>query len=190
MKVLCFGDSNTYGFDPRDFFGGRYDAQNRWCDLLAQHTGWQVINCGENGRMIPADTWAYRELEHLMQKNTPVDLLLIMLGTNDILLQNQTDVRQISIKMERVLTFMKGNFPQSKILLVTPPRVAIPAPDLCDAVANLAVEYNNLTIKHNILYCDANKWPLPLACDGVHLSEAGHRMFAAKMKECLQELAL
>ena len=41
MKVICFGDSNTYGYDPRSYFGGQYPAQNRWVDLLAQKYGTQ-----------------------------------------------------------------------------------------------------------------------------------------------------
>ena len=40
MKMLCFGDSNTYGYDPRSYFGGQYPAQHRWVDLLAQK-----LNC-------------------------------------------------------------------------------------------------------------------------------------------------
>ena len=55
MRVLCFGDSNTYGYDPRGFFGDRYDAEDRWVDLLAKQTGWDVINLGANGREIPRD---------------------------------------------------------------------------------------------------------------------------------------
>ena len=39
MKVICFGDSNTYGYDPRGYFGGRYDADSRWVDILAANTG-------------------------------------------------------------------------------------------------------------------------------------------------------
>ena len=34
MKVVCFGDSNTYGYDPRSWLGGRYPAESRWVDLL------------------------------------------------------------------------------------------------------------------------------------------------------------
>lgn len=30
MKVICFGDSNTYGYDPRSRLGGRYDADSRF----------------------------------------------------------------------------------------------------------------------------------------------------------------
>ena len=39
MTLLCYGDSNTYGFDPRSYFGGRYPAEVRWTHRLAQATG-------------------------------------------------------------------------------------------------------------------------------------------------------
>ena len=53
VTVLCFGDSNTYGYDPRGYFGGRYEADSRWVDILAEKTGWTVCNMGQNGREIP-----------------------------------------------------------------------------------------------------------------------------------------
>ena len=34
--LLCYGDSNTYGFDPRGFVDDRYEEDDRWCDLLAK----------------------------------------------------------------------------------------------------------------------------------------------------------
>ena len=36
MNVICFGDSNTYGYDPRSYLGGRYDPDSRWVDILAE----------------------------------------------------------------------------------------------------------------------------------------------------------
>ena len=36
MKILCYGDSNTYGYDPCSFIGSRYPAEHRWVDRLAQ----------------------------------------------------------------------------------------------------------------------------------------------------------
>lgn len=39
MKVICFGDSNTYGYDPRGYFGGRYEGDSRWVDILSAETG-------------------------------------------------------------------------------------------------------------------------------------------------------
>ena len=53
MNIICFGDSNTYGYDPRSWLGGRYDAGSRWVDILASETGWTIRNMGVNGREIP-----------------------------------------------------------------------------------------------------------------------------------------
>lgn len=76
MQVICFGDSNTYGYDPRSYLGGRYGPRDRWVDLLAAETGWAVRNWGANGRTIPA----------AMPPLPPdTDLLVVMLGTNDLL---------------------------------------------------------------------------------------------------------
>ena len=36
MQIVCFGDSNTYGYDPRSYLGSRYPADGRWVDLLAE----------------------------------------------------------------------------------------------------------------------------------------------------------
>lgn len=76
MKVICFGDSNTYGYDPRDYFGGRYDAVSRWVDILATETGWTISNMGQNGREIPSAAPAFP---------IDTDLLIVMLGPNDLL---------------------------------------------------------------------------------------------------------
>ena len=50
MNIICFGDSNTYGYDPRSYLGGRYNPDSRWVDILAEKTGWTVCNMGQNGR--------------------------------------------------------------------------------------------------------------------------------------------
>ena len=80
MRILCFGDSNTYGYDPRGYFGGRYGAEDRWVDLLAKRTGWECINEGANGREIPQR----RFVSQLFSDHAPADIFLLMLGTNDL----------------------------------------------------------------------------------------------------------
>ena len=74
MNVICFGGSNTYGYDPRSYFGGRYGADSRWVDLLATETGWTIRNMGQNGREIPSSAPPFL---------ADADLLIVMLGTND-----------------------------------------------------------------------------------------------------------
>ena len=92
MNVICFGDSNTYGYDPRGYFGGRYEAENRWVDILAAETGWTSSNMGQNGREIryatptfPADT----------------ELLIVMLGTNEMVQGRSPE--QAAERLERFL---------------------------------------------------------------------------------------
>ena len=93
MNVICFGDSNTYGYDPRGYFGGRYDADSRWVDILAAETGWTVSNPGQNGREIPFSAPSFP---------AGTDLLIVMLGTNDLLQGRSPE--QAARRLERFLS--------------------------------------------------------------------------------------
>lgn len=112
MKVICFGDSNTYGYDPRSWLGGRYDADSRWVDILASETGWAVCNMGENGREIPAVAPKFP---------SDTDLLIVMLGTNDLLQGRSPE--SAAEKLERVLAALP--LERSQILLIAPPPLAM-----------------------------------------------------------------
>ena len=59
-RIVCFGDSNVYGYDPRSWLGGRYENGVRWTSLLGS-AGWEVKNEGFNGQEIPVSEW---EREH------------------------------------------------------------------------------------------------------------------------------
>ena len=93
MTVICFSDSNTYGYDPRGYFGGRYDADSRWVDILASETGWTISNMGQNGREIPSSAPSFP---------SDTDLLIIMLGTNDLLQGRSPE--QAAGRLERFLS--------------------------------------------------------------------------------------
>ena len=107
MEVICFGDSNTYGYDPRGYFGGRYEADNRWVDILATETRWTVHNMGRNGREIPS---AVPILP------TDTDLLIVMLGTNDLL--QGISPEQAAEKLRRFLSGV--SLDRNRILLIAP----------------------------------------------------------------------
>ena len=78
MKILCIGDSNTYGYDPRSYIGSRYPEEVRWAGRLRGH---EVINCGLNGMTVPRD---HKRQLGLLALHEP-DLVTVMLGTNDLL---------------------------------------------------------------------------------------------------------
>lgn len=169
MKIICFGDSNTFGYDPRSYFGSRYEKGSRWVDILAAETGWEVHNNGMNGREIPPR-------ETLFPKST--DLLIIMLGTNDLLQGNTAEA--VSNRMAAFLQQL--NITRDRILLIAPPPLAlgewVQNQKLIDASVALAKSYRNLALEMGIRFADAGSWGIELCFDGVHFSEAGHRAFA------------
>lgn len=63
MNVICFGDSNTYGYDPRPRTGGRYAPENRWTDILAAKTGWTVCNMGKTAGQFPLCLLIFRRAQ-------------------------------------------------------------------------------------------------------------------------------
>ena len=100
-RLLAFGDSNTYGYDPRSYFGGRYEREDRWVDVLAEIKGWEIINAGENGREIPKRRWELEDFHALCERCAPFDYVLILLGGNDLLQGAMPD--EIAARMEKFL---------------------------------------------------------------------------------------
>ena len=80
-KIICYGDSNTYG--ACGFVGGRHHADIRWTGILQNSGLYDVVNLGENGREIPSDQWELNELTEILRREGDFDLLTVMLGTND-----------------------------------------------------------------------------------------------------------
>lgn len=167
MNVICYGDSNTYGYDPRSYFGDRYHADCRWVDILADKTGWAIRNEGVNGREIPRNPISVPE---------EVDILIIMLGTNDLL--QGSPVEKIAVRMEE---FLFG-LPREKTLLIAPPPMKlgewVPNQVWIDRSKEMAGAYRSLAERLNIRFADAGMWDVALTCDGVHFTEEGHGAFA------------
>ncbi len=175
MNVICFGDSNTYGYDPRGYFGGRYGADCRWVDILAAETGWTISNMGQNGREIPVAAPAFP---------VDTDLLIVMLGTNDLLQGRSPE--QAAERLERFLSGI--SLDRSKIMLIAPPPMAmgewVPSPQLIEDSRTFARLYQALAEWLGIRFADAGD--IPLAYDGVHFTEQGHKAFAAGLLEELK----
>ena len=174
VNVVCFGDSNTFGYDPRSWYGGRYGAVCRWVDLLAEKTGWTVENLGQNGRVIPAVAPPFP---------AGTDLLIVMLGTNDLL--RGRSPAQAAGKLERFLSSL--SLARNQILLIAPPPMAlgewVPSARLIDDSRAFAGLCQALAARMCLRFADAGQWDIPLAYDGVHFTEQGHRAFALGLLE-------
>ena len=177
MRILCFGDSNTYGYDPRGFFGDRYGAEDRWVDLLTMQTGHDCINAGANGREIPRNPYTFR----LFAEHTHVDIFLVMLGTNDLL--QGASAKEAADRMEAFLNSLLPHCQQ--ILLICPPPMMrgawVPTDVLVAESIHLAEEYKLLAEKLKITFVDTRHWNIQLTFDGVHFTEEGHHTFAENL---------
>ena len=184
-RIFCLGDSNTFGYNPYDFFGNPYPPGVRWTDQLSD--AWEMINDGLNGMCVPELRMADAIID-LIRSASP-DLLVVMLGTNDIL--SARSAAETADKMEGFLIRIAQDLNDLPILLVSPPLLQkgewVSEPMLQES-RKLGACYREIADRNHLLFADAGVWELPLVYDGVHLSELGHKIFAAKMREVLASL--
>lgn len=177
MSIACFGDSNTLGFDPRNFCGGLYNEP--WCAVLERILGQQVYNLGENGRTVPRTEWEYGPLSRFLVTHPDVQLLTVMLGTNDILMGFPVSI--IADRMHALLSDLRRDFPELSLLLIAPPPTALP--EFRSSLSQLTDALRQLAANMGLPFAEPGN--LQLTFDGVHLSEDAHRLLADKLAQLL-----
>ena len=201
MRVLCYGDSNTWGFRP--MIGGRYGKKKRWTGRLEELTGYEIIEEGLNGRTTVFSDYLepYRNglkyaapciLSHL-----PLDVIIVMLGSNDAKRRYHVTAPEIArglgevIRQMRIFCERKGAVPD--ILIVAPPRAAIPEGDWdfgLDAnqtIAELEIEYEKLARELGCDFLKASDYVDDIGADGLHMTARGHEKLADGMAEYLRK---
>ncbi len=132
--ILCYGDSNTYGYDPED--GMRYPEDVRWPGVLKELMGerYRIVEEGCNGRTC-AHTPSEEEwkdgrpyLKACLNSHKPIDAVVLMLGSNDLKkefsAEPETIADGISRMMHTIAEFLElkqGSVPY--ILVVAPPLI-------------------------------------------------------------------
>ena len=182
MKILCYGDSNTYGYDGDAPFGARFEADSRWPELLGRMLGCEAVNCGLNGRRVPRFRRSVEADLALLRRHGDGALILVMLGTNDLLCEAEPE--DIAAHLDAFLGALCAALPQSAVLLCAPPPVAGYEPGF----RALAEAYERLAAGRGLLFADTGPWGIPTGGDGLHFSARGHRLFAARMGQTLRAL--
>lgn len=136
--ILLFGDSNTHGTPPVPDLGAsdRFRHEERWTTRLAKLLpDWEVIAEGQPGRTTVHDDpieGAHRNgltvLPALLESHRPIDVVLIMLGTNDLKERFSVNAGDIALSLERLVRVVRasaagpgGTAPG--VLLVAPPPI-------------------------------------------------------------------
>ena len=186
-RIVCYGDSNTYGYDAADWFGGRLPEEQRWVDLLGRTLGADVFNCGLNGRCVPRGPRA-AEIDAAAAAGYKPDLVLVMLGTNDVLCG--LDAEQIAQSMRAFLHALREKLPEAAILLTAPPLVYGYGEFAAEESAALPALYRELAEELGLAFADSSLWQIAMGADGVHFSPRGHLVYAVKMAQRLRALGL
>ena len=205
--VLCYGDSNTYGYDPRTGF--RYPASVRWTCRLAALLGpdYHVIEEGCNGRTTvfddPVEGWknGLGYLKPCLNSHKPVDIVVMMLGSNDLKETFHASPEQIAegagVLVETIQTFTreKQGF-EPKIVLVCPPEIGegITESPFYGSFYENAIErsrqlqalYKSVAERFGCIFVNAAAYIRPSAEDSLHLDPQAH----AKLAEVLAEAVI
>lgn len=208
-RILCFGDSNTWGAVPAE--GTRHPDDVRWTGILAAELGneYQVIEEGYNGRTTVHDDPVENRLsgiayfEACLDSQSPLDLIILMLGTNDLKARFGVDPYTIAFGFGRYLNAVKtvpmaGNRPEVLLaapLLIDPSYKDVPL--FFDMFGDGAVErsekfaeaYEAFAKENGVHFIDASKYGKASVRDGVHMEAEYHeklgKAFAEKVKEIL-----
>ena len=171
MKILIIGDSNSYGWDPRDFLGRPY--KKPW-PVFLKDAGFEVAVDAVPGCEIPHFPQLIESTNLMIELEQP-DILMLMLGSNDILNMNDPDADVAAGRMKQFAKSIRNSAgARMRIILMAIPEIRIPG-----GYQEAGQKYNERLrqLAENIS-CEFFKYDdeLPLAYDGVHLTEEGHRL--------------
>lgn len=204
-QILCFGDSNTYGLIPKE--GGRYPWGIRWTSILNEKLGtenYQVIEEGLCGRTTVFDDPLrdYRNgvklLPEILEAHNPIDIVIVMLGTNDCKTVYGATAEVIGKGIDRIIGQIRIYSGSSKILLISPihfgekvwqkefdPEFSAASIDINKELAGV---YRRIAEKEDIYFLDAALCAEPSERDQEHLDEEGHQLLAEAVYKKVSEL--
>lgn len=205
--ILCYGDSNTYGL--KSDLISRYPRDVRWTGILQKLLGeeYYIIEEGLGGRTTvwndPIEEYKNGKAYLLpcLDSHKPLDLIIIMLGTNDLKCRFNVSPFDIGTSMENLVrTILKSDAgldcKAPKILLLAPVPIHSVGnidldqmvPDMEKRSAMLPYYYKQIAEKYNIFYIDPGDRIEINETDGIHYTEKGHRVMAELLEKKVKEI--
>jgi len=210
IRILCYGDSNTWGYISGSNHE-RYGNKERWTKILADLLGneFEVIEEGLNSRTLTSNDTrvgkegknGYEYLIPCLDTHDPIDLVVLMLGTNELKASYNKTVKEIGNMLEeyfvKTILGRKSQFKNSypKLLLVTPPLVNEEV-EYCKAgnkyigatrkSKDLNAIYENIAEKYNCYFLSNDG--LLTGIDGVHLTKESHKKLAELLERKIKTI--
>ena len=206
VNILCFGDSNTFGTNPS---GGRWDLHERWTSVLQDELGseYRIIEEGLGGRVtvmedeLEGDKCGKRHLPVLLRSHRPLDLVIIMLGTNDM--KHRFNMLPVDIAKgaallgENVKTYPYGEYyPVPQVLLISPilikPGIShSPYTGFTENAVTVSQQLGNYyrqeAEQHQWLFLDAATVASASDRDKLHMEKEDHRALAETLATMIRD---
>ncbi|MDQ6436390.1 SGNH/GDSL hydrolase family protein [Mesorhizobium sp. LHD-90] len=193
--VLCYGDSNTHGQVPGGTLLDRYPYPQRWPGVLARELGsdWYVIEEGLSGRTTVRDDPIEGAIKNgrsylrpCMMSHAPLDLVVIMLGTNDLKARFNQPASEVAMgigclvhDIKELLPGPRGSCPE--ILVVAPPPMLDDIKEWEQIFKNappksreLALEFEVIADSLEVHFFDAGSVVGCDPLDGFHINQRAH----------------
>ena len=202
-KVLCFGDSNTYGFVPEKCT--RYDKNTRWTGVLQTLCGsdFSIIEGGCNNRTAFVDNPAgveqtgYKILPEYFTKDY-FDIVVLAIGINDLQLFFRPTLEEFEQGIEKLIKITKDLSPNAKIILVCPSKLDLAGiksgvfsfqfdEESVEKSFHLPQIYKKLAEKHACKLVDLNEIAKVSPLDGLHFSAESHKTIAENLYKNLKQ---
>jgi lysophospholipase L1-like esterase len=190
--ILCFGDSNTWGFVPGT--GARHDLEKRWPGVLAAHLGggYRVVEDGVNGRTTVRDDPeedgknGLRQLPAAILRAGP-DLVILALGANDLKRVYNATARMAAEGAGQLIEAARAARPEAAVLLLAPapfgpgiadrgPRYNFRNPEIDTYRESLrfGAEYARVARLKGAHFLNAGDFAAASDADSLHLDEKDH----------------
>lgn len=203
--ILCFGDSNTHGTPPIVDVTqyARFGRGVRWPTLLGAH---QVIEAGLPGRtamyddpVMGAHMNGQVGLKIALESHGPIDVLVLMLGTNDVKTRFTSTPDAVVSGIASLLDIAQHQTMQQRhggfqILLICPPPVVEVGPISAefwggaDRARALSAKYQSLAQARGIAFLDAGNVIAVSPVDGVHFDETAHSELGTAIRAKLETM--
>lgn len=204
-KILCYGDSNTWGYKPAS--GARFSKDIRWPALMGKllQSNYEIIEEGYNGRtalnLYPGSdpTNGIDSIKKIITKHVPVNIALIFLGLNDLFGVPEEPLWKITGAVEEIAETIKNahsspKFPLPKIILIGLPKISLSpeeAPFYELTINNMQAfseMLSQLSLKKDYHFIDISSTIKTSAIDGAHLDAAKHKKLAHIITDYLNSL--
>lgn len=194
-KILCYGDSNTFGYKPND--GERYDKNTRWTGILQNKLGenFEIIEegmCDRTGFVDNPKGFIFSAQKHfpeLISTIDKVDTIILAIGTNDLQFLYDVDDETIENGLKTLINLAKEK--SDEIILIPP--VILDETILkgffnfqfdktsIEKSKNVGEIYKNLAKTMDCRILDFNEFVKPSDIDGLHYDENSHKLIAEKL---------